>query len=63
LALDEPKDNDDTFDVKGYKFLVDKNLMRAVAPITVDMVNGYFNVISSMQPAAGGGECGGCTSC
>jgi iron-sulfur cluster assembly protein len=62
LALDEPKDNDDVFDVKGYKFLIDKNLMSSVAPITVDLVNGYFNVSSSMKPAEGG-ACGSCTSC
>ena len=62
MALDEPKDNDDTFDVKGYTFLVDKNLMKTAAPIKVDLVNGYFNVSSSIQAPAGG-ECGSCTSC
>jgi iron-sulfur cluster assembly protein len=62
LALDEPKDNDDVYDIKGYKFLVDKNLMRTAAPIKVDLVNGYFDVSSSMKSSASG-ECGSCSSC
>lgn len=61
MALDEPKESDEIFDANGYKFVVEKGLYKSVAPITVDLVNGYFNVISNMQ--TGGGECGSCSSC
>ena len=36
MALDEPKENDNTFDIDGLKFIIDKNLMNEVAPIKVD---------------------------
>lgn len=62
LALDEQKDNDQVFDEKGYVFLVDKNLLQSAAPITVDIVNGMFTVLSNIQ-LSGGGSCGSCSSC
>jgi len=56
LALDEPKDNDDSFDVEGYTFLVEKDLMAKAQPITVDLTYMGFQVQSNLE--LGGGGCG-----
>lgn len=61
MALDEPKETDDVFEVKGYKFLVEKSLMKTVAPVTVDLENGFFSVQSSLK--ANKSACGSCSSC
>jgi Fe-S cluster assembly iron-binding protein IscA len=56
LALDEPKDTDDVFDMDGYKFIVDKELMIKAQPITVDLSYMGFQVTSNLE--LGGGGCG-----
>ena len=35
MALDEPKDSDDIFDVKGLKFVVDKEFMERAQTIKI----------------------------
>ncbi|MGE4537224.1 MAG: IscA/HesB family protein [Desulfovibrio sp.] len=64
LALDEARENDDVFDLNGYTFVVEKELMALAAPITVDMTDYGFAVSSSLQLGggscgSGGGSCGG----
>ena len=61
LALDEQKDNDNSFDIKGFQFLVDKNLMDTVAPIEVDLTEAGFVINSSLKVDPSG--CSSCTSC
>ena len=61
LALDEQKDNDSSFDVKGFQFLVDRNLMDTVAPIQVDMTEAGFVINSRLKVDPSG--CSSCTSC
>lgn len=56
LALDEPKDTDDVFDVQGYSFIVDKELMTKAQPISVDLTYMGFQINSSLE--LGGGGCG-----
>ena len=36
MALDAPEENDAVFDVEGYTFLVDKHVLAAAQPITID---------------------------
>lgn len=57
LALDEPSDADDSFDVQGYQFIVDKELAAQAAPMRVDMSYMGFTVHSSLE-LGGGGGCG-----
>jgi Fe-S cluster assembly iron-binding protein IscA len=57
LALDEARDGDDVFDLDGYTFVVEKELMAMASPISVDMTDYGFAVSSSLQ--LGGGSCGG----
>ena len=61
LALDEARDNDDVFDLNGYTFVVDKELIAMASPITVDMTDYGFAVGSSLQ--LGGGSCGSGGGC
>ncbi len=59
LALDDPKDTDDVFDVEGYSFVVDKGLLDQAKPLTVDFACSGFSIGSSLE--LGGGGCGGCS--
>jgi iron-sulfur cluster assembly protein len=66
MALDEPKKEDEVFDEKGTKFIIDKDLLNQAKPINVDFVEtargSGFKLTSSLAPAASG--CGSsCESC
>jgi Fe-S cluster assembly iron-binding protein IscA len=64
MALDEPRDNDETFNDRGLTYLVDKELLSKVQPIKVDYVNSPmgsgFSISSNMQMGA---SCGSGCSC
>jgi Fe-S cluster assembly iron-binding protein IscA len=64
MALDESKDNDEVFDDRGLKYVVEKDLYDRVKPITVDYVNSPFgsgfSIKSSLVAASG---CGSSCSC
>lgn len=62
LALDEPKDSDDLFEVEGYSFIVDKELLAEAKPLALDFACSGFSVNSSLK-LEGGGGCGGGCSC
>ncbi len=67
LALDEPTDNDEVFDLDGLTIVVEKQLHASADPITIDMSEMGFSISSSLQlPQAGAGgwpSCGGGCSC
>jgi Fe-S cluster assembly iron-binding protein IscA len=64
MALDEPRDNDEVFDDKGLKYVIEKELLEKVQPIRVDFVNSPmgsgFNISSNMPVGA---SCGSSCSC
>lgn len=60
MALDEPKDSDDLFDVKGLKFVVDKEFMERAQTIEIDF-NGMGFSLDSGLDLGQGGKCGGCS--
>ncbi len=66
MALDEPKETDETFNEKGITFLVDKTLFEEVKPINVDYVESAmgagFSLTSNLQRSGGGcgSSCGSC---
>lgn len=65
LVLDEPKDNDDKYEVDGLTYLIDKELSTQSGDVKVDFVdNGWQQgfVLSTATPLGGGGSCGS-TSC
>ena len=65
LVLDEPKDDDESFEVDGYTYLISKDLSDKSGDIKVDFVdNGWqqgFNITSSKPMNSAGSSCG--TSC
>jgi len=67
LALDEPKDNDKTFEFSSVKFLIEESILESTGGVKVDYVDagprsGFS--ISSTKPMGGGGGCssGSCSS-
>lgn len=66
MALDEPGNNDEVFEEKGTKFIVDKDVLNQAKPINVDFIDmpqgAGFKLTSALSPAAGGG-CGSGCSC
>jgi hypothetical protein len=61
MALDEPKNSDDSFDVKGHKFVVDKEFMEKAERIKIDFTGMGFHLDSNMDLGAGADGCGGCS--
>ena len=61
LALDEPTETDDVFEIQGYKFVIDKSLLQTAAPIEIDASPYGFKLSSKLKGS--GGDCSSCTSC
>lgn len=66
LALDEPGKDDEVFDEKGTKFVIEKDIFNQAKPITVDFIEtphgSGFKLHSGFSAAAGSG-CGSGCSC
>jgi Fe-S cluster assembly iron-binding protein IscA len=62
LVLDEPKKNDDSYQVDGLTYLIDKELSLQSGNVKVDFVdNGWqhgFMLSSSKPIKSNGGDCG-----
>jgi iron-sulfur cluster assembly protein len=58
MALDEPKNEDEVFEEKGTKFVIDKDLLHQAQPITVDFIESAegsgFKLTSALAAAEGG---------
>jgi Fe-S cluster assembly iron-binding protein IscA len=65
MALDESKEDDQEFDDRGIKFVVENSLYDRVKPIKVDYTTSAmgsgFNIMSNMPVQASG--CGSSCSC
>jgi len=67
LALDEPKDNDKTFEEDSLTFLVEEGLLATCGAIKVDFIEAGYRSgfsITSTNPVSSGGGCssGSCSS-
>ena len=66
MALDEPKNEDEVFDEKGTKFIIDKDLLNQAKPINVDFIEtargAGFKLTSGLAAPEGGcvSSCSGC---
>ena len=60
MALDEPKDDDSVFDVEGFQYIVNNNLLEKAKPIKVDFLQIGFKIDSGMDFDAASG-CAGCS--
>ena len=67
MALDEPGNNDEVFEEKGTKFIIEKDIYNQAKPINVDFIDtphgSGFKLTSSLSQDAGNGSCGSCCSC
>ncbi|HHD63881.1 MAG TPA: hypothetical protein ENK96_05875 [Desulfobulbaceae bacterium] len=66
MALDEPKDNDKTFEEDSLTFLVEEDLLSSCGAIKVDFIEAGYRSgfsITSANPIGGGGcSSGSCSS-
>jgi len=64
MALDEPKDDDQVFEEKGTKYVIEKYIYDQAKPIHVDFIDtpsGSGFKLTSNLAQAGGGGCGSCS--
>ncbi len=68
MALDEPKDSDETYTFEDLRFAVDKQLIESSGGIKVDFVQQGYSGGYLIEPkipfekGPDGGECGSCCS-
>jgi iron-sulfur cluster assembly protein len=64
MALDEPKGDDEIVKEDGITYLINKQLLEQVKPLTVDFVESAHGSGFSIQSSlAKGGTCGSCSTC
>lgn len=63
MALDELKDDDDVYDIDGFKYIVDKDFMERATPIKIDFQEVGFKLSSNIQMSSDCGGCGSASSC
>jgi len=62
LALDEPRDDDDVFEVEGFKFVVNKSLLKEMGIINIDgSPNGFLVSAAKLKKGACSSAGGGCS--
>ena len=61
MALDEPKESDNVYDVNVFQFIMDKVFDEKARPVTVDFLGYGFKISSNIDfgPSSG---CSGCGS-
>jgi hypothetical protein len=62
MALDEPRENDSTFNVNGFQFIMENEFYEKAKPVKIDFMGYGFRISSSIQFAPSGGGCSGCHS-
>ena len=61
MALDEPKESDNVYEVNGFQFIVDKDFYEKAKPVTVDFLGYGFKISSSIEFSPDS-ACGSCSS-
>ena len=60
MALDETKENDEVFELEGYKYVMDKDLLSKAAPVKIDFTPTGFKIDTGMD--LGASACGSCST-
>ena len=60
MALDEPKDSDEVYEIEGFKYVVDKDFMEKAKPVKIDFTTYGFKLSSNIDF---GSASSGCSSC
>ena len=63
MALDEPKETDGTYEIDGYKYIVDNDFLEKAKPIKVDFSEYGFKISAGVDFSAGAGAGDGCSGC
>jgi len=63
MALDEPQENDEKFDIDGFQYLINKEFLEKAQPIKVDFLVHGFKLDCGMDFSAGCSSCGTTGSC
>jgi Fe-S cluster assembly iron-binding protein IscA len=63
LALDEPKETDDAYEIDGFTYLVDKAFIEKVTPIKIDFLVTGFRVTAGVDFGAACSSCDTARSC
>ena len=63
MVLDELKDTDDVFDIDGFQFVVDKELLKEAEPIKVDFAHFGFQIDCAIEFEEGCSGCGTSSAC
>ena len=63
MALDEPKDTDDVYDIDGFTYVVDKEFIKVAQPVKVDFIDYGFRLTSSIKFDSACSGCGSDSSC
>jgi Fe-S cluster assembly iron-binding protein IscA len=58
MALDEPKANDEVFDIDGFQYLVNKDFLQKAQPIRVDFLVHGFKLDCGLDFGAACSSCG-----
>ncbi len=59
MALDEPRETDESFEIEGFKYIAEKAFLEQAKPIKVDFLQTGFKIDSSLDLGAGD-ACGSC---
>jgi iron-sulfur cluster assembly protein len=57
MALDEPKDTDNVYDIDGFKYIVNQEFLEKVKPIKIDFSEMGFKLDCSIDFSS---DCSGC---
>jgi Fe-S cluster assembly iron-binding protein IscA len=61
MALDEPKESDNTYEIDGFKYIIDKDFLEKAQPIKVDFAEYGFKISSGIDFSAfSNAGCSGC---
>ena len=63
MALDEPKETDEAYEIDGFKYLVNKEFLEKAKPIKVDFVEVGFKLTSGLELSEGCRSCDTTSSC
>ena len=63
MALDEPKDSDEAYEIEGYKYIADKDFMEKAKPVKIDFTSYGFKLSSNIDFNSGCSSCSTTGSC
>ena len=63
MALDKPTDTDETYQIDGFEYIVEKDFMEKAKPIKIGVSGMGFKLDSSLKLEEGCSGCGSDSDC